>query len=178
MLRIFVYCGYAATDGAALSAGIAAMARSVPTHPRPTAEEAAAARESGRALAACLQAGAGTPQVSIVADGGQAQAVPVPAPALKALVQVLAEIGAGNAVSVMPIHAELTTQEAADLLNVSRPFLVQLLERGEIPYHKVGSHRRVRHQDVIAWKEQVDAERGKALDALVEQGQALRMGYE
>jgi excisionase family DNA binding protein len=129
-------------------------------------------------LAACLQAGAGTPQVSIVAGSGEARAVPVPVYAVQALVQVLAEIGAGNAVSVMPVHAELTTQQAADLLNVSRPFLVQLLERGEIPYHKVGSHRRVRHQDVIAWKEQVDADRGKALDALVEQGQALGMGYE
>jgi len=52
------------------------------------------------------------------------------------LIDVLTEIGGGNAVSIIPVHAELTTQEAADILNVSHPFFVQLLERGEIPFHK------------------------------------------
>ena len=148
------------------------------TNPLPTAEEVAIARESGRMLSAFLQTRAETQQIEIFDDKGSTQAVRVPVSALRLLVDVLTEIGEGNAVSIIPIHAELTTQEAADLLNVSRPFLVQLLERGEIPFHRIGTHRRVRYQDVIAYKNRIDEERGKALDALAEQGQALNMGYE
>jgi hypothetical protein len=100
------------------------------THSLPTAEEVAIARESGRALSACLQTRAQIQQIEILDDNGAAHPVKVPVSALRLLVDVLTEIGEGNAVSVIPIHAELTTQDAADVLNVSRPFLVQLLERG------------------------------------------------
>lgn len=148
------------------------------THPLPKAEEVALARESGRELSAYLQTRAETQRIQIFDDKGAPHPLRIPVSALRLLVEVLTEIGEGNAVSLIPIHAELTTQEAADLLNVSRPFLVQLLERGEIPFHKTGAHRRVRYQDVIAYKEKIDAERGKALDALAEQAQALKMGYE
>jgi excisionase family DNA binding protein len=149
-----------------------------PIHSLPTAEEVAIARESGRALSAFLQTHAETQQFEIFNDKGASHSVRVPVSALRLLVDVLTEIGEGNAVSIIPIHAELTTQDAADVLNVSRPFLVQLLECGKIPFHKIGTHRRVRYQDVIAYKERIDAERSKALDALAEQAQALKMGYE
>lgn len=149
-----------------------------PAHSLPTAEEIAIARKSGRALSAFLQTRAQTQQIEIFDDKGASHSVRVPLSALRLLVDALTEIGEGNAVSIIPIHAELTTQDAADVLNVSRPFLVQLLERGEILFHKIGTHRRVRYQDVIAYKERIDAERSKALDALAEQAQALKMGYD
>jgi excisionase family DNA binding protein len=148
------------------------------SHPLPSAEETVLARESGRAISAYIQTKAETQKIEIVDDGGTAHGVHLPVSALRLLVDVLTEIGEGNAVSIIPIHAELTTQEAADVLNVSRPFLVQLLERGEIPFHKVGAHRRVRYQDVMAYKARIDAERSKALDALVQQAEELNMGYE
>ncbi len=154
------------------------MTTYTPTRPLPTAEETALARESGRTLSAYLQTRAEAQQIEILDDKGAAHQVHIPVSARRLLVDVLTVIGEGNAVSIIPIHAELTTQEAADVLNVSRPFLVQLLERGEIPFHKIGTHRRVRYQDVLAYKERTDAERSKALDALAEQAQALNMGYE
>ena len=144
----------------------------------PTAEEVALARESGRALSAYLQMRAETQQIEIFDDQGTAHPVRVPISALRLLVDVLTQIGQGNAVSIIPVHAELTTQEAADVLNVSRPHLVKLLESKESAFHKTGTHRRVRYQDVIAYKERIDAQRRQALDALAEQAQALGMGYE
>jgi excisionase family DNA binding protein len=146
--------------------------------PFPTTEEVALARESLRALSAHRQTRSETQRIEIVDGEGAAHMVRLPVSAMRLLVDALAEIGAGNAVHIVPIHAEMTTQDAADVLNVSRPFLVQLLERGEIPFHKTGSHRRVRYHDVIAYKERIDAAREKALDALAEQAQELGMGYE
>lgn len=144
----------------------------------PTSEEMKLARESAGALSAFLQAGGESQQFEILGDTAESQPVRVPALVLRLLVDVLTEISAGNAVSIIPVHAELTTQDAADVLNVSRPYLVQLLERGEIPFHKVGTHRRVRYRDVLKYKERIDGEREKALDALAEQAQQLGMGYE
>ena len=128
-------------------------------------------------MSAHLQTRAQTQQIEIFDDKGVSHAVRLPVSALRLLVDVLTEIGEGNAVSVIPIHAELTTQDAADVLNVSRPFLVQLLEKGDMPFHKIGTHRRVRYQDVIAYKKRIDAERRKALDELAAQAQELGMGY-
>ena len=149
-----------------------------PSHSLPSAEEVAVARESGRALSVYLQTRAETQRIEIFDDRGAAHPIRIPVSALRLLVEVLTEIGEGNAVSIIPIHAELTTQDAAEVLNVSRPFLVQLLERGDIPFHKTGTHRRVRYQDVIAYKERIDTERTRTLDALAEQAQILKMGYE
>jgi len=143
----------------------------------PSEQDVVLARESGRALSIVLQTSADTQQIDIHDDQGIVHTAHVPTSALRLLLDVLTEIGQGNAVSIIPIHAELTTQEAADVLNVSRPFLVQLLEKGEMPFHKTGTHRRVRYQDVIAYKARIDARRREALDELTAQAQELGMGY-
>jgi len=77
-----------------------------------------------------------------------------------------------------PVHAELTTQEAADLLNVSRPHLVKLLEDGALPFHRTGKHRRIRFADLMQYKETRDRASEDAMAELAKQAQALAMGYE
>jgi excisionase family DNA binding protein len=101
----------------------------------------------------------------------------LPKAAARLLRHLLTEMAQGNAVTLIPIHAELTTQQAADFLNVSRPHLVSLLERHELPFHKVGTHRRVKFTDLEVYKKAFETAAALAMDELVEQAQALEMGY-
>jgi excisionase family DNA binding protein len=107
----------------------------------------------------------------------QGSEIRLPYSILKVLMEVVHEMARGNAVRVMPIHAELTTQQAAELLNVSRPFLVSLLEQGEIKYRKVGTHRRILLEDLLVYKDRRDRERLSALDELAKEDQRLGL-YE
>ena len=101
----------------------------------------------------------------------------LPQSAVKLICEILNQIAEGNALTLIPKHANLTTQEAADLLNVSRPFFVKLLKAGEIPYQKIGNRRRVLADDVIKYKQKTIKSRTKVLQELVDQAQDLDMGY-
>lgn len=143
----------------------------------PSEEIIEIARESSRSLSAILQKESLTQQIDVHGDKGAVRVLNIPTSALRLMLEALTEMSEGNAVSITSIHSVMTTQEAADILNVSRPFLVQLLENGEIPFHKVGTHRRVRYEDVLGYKKSIDAKRRKALDELAAQAQELGMGY-
>jgi excisionase family DNA binding protein len=108
----------------------------------------------------------------------QEKVVMIPAVAFRLLVDILTQMAQGNAVMLIPVQAELTTQEAADLLNVSRPFLVKLLEAGEIPYRKVGARRRVLYRDIAEYKRRINERRRATLDELAAQAQEIGMDYE
>lgn len=91
--------------------------------------------------------------------------------------QLLEHLARGEPVRIVPLEAELTTQQAAELLGVSRPHLVNLLEEGEIPYRKVGTHRRVKAKDVLAYMETSRKRGQEILDELIREGQELGLGY-
>ncbi|OXI85306.1 DNA-binding protein [Burkholderia sp. AU31652] len=144
----------------------------------PVEREMQAAVEGQRILAAYLATRTDTQRIQIFDDENRAHQVELPTSALRLLVDILEELADGNAVKVVPVHAELTTQEAADLLNVSRPHLIKLLESNALPYHRTGKHRRVRFSDLMHYKAERDQASADAMDELSRQAQELRMGYE
>lgn len=103
--------------------------------------------------------------------------VQLPAPAVTLLRRLLQDLAAGQPVSVLPRDAHLSTQEAADLLNVSRPFLVGLLEAGKIPYSRLGTHRRILSGDLMDFKAGVERAQREAFRSLTEEAQELGLGY-
>jgi excisionase family DNA binding protein len=107
----------------------------------------------------------GPDELEVLVEGG-GEALVLPRPALGMFAQILAQLAEGRGVSVVPSAAELTTQQAADLLNVSRPYLIGLLESGKIPFRKIGRHRRIRFEDLLEFKRRDDAERRRAADDL------------
>lgn len=144
----------------------------------PTPDDSILARESSRLLARYVAAKPNKPlRVQIQSEDNSDEVVSIPASAFRLLSDILSQMAEGNAVTLIPVHAELTTQQAADILNVSRPFLVEQLEKNVIPFRKVGSHRRILFKDLMAYKEAMDRSRLKVLDELAAQAQELGMGY-
>lgn len=136
----------------------------------PSAHDAELALEASRTLAAKAEA-----ELRVHLDDGKELVLPKAATRL--LQYLLTEMSQGNAVTIIPLHAELSTQEAADFLNVSRPYLIALLERNELPFHKVGTHRRVKFSDLREFQLRKERERQSAMQELADQAQKEGMGY-
>lgn len=105
--------------------------------------------------------------------GPQGEEVVLPPAVSQALRQLVHLLAQDQSVAVVSVEQELTTQQAAELLNVSRPYLIRLLEEGKIPFTKTGTHRRVRLADVLAYKQRRDHARGEVLDRLAQLNQEL-----
>jgi excisionase family DNA binding protein len=138
----------------------------------PSEAEAILAKETSRVLASRAQTA--KPLRLRMLDDPKGT-VKIPASAVRMLIDILEEMARGNAVTLIPVHAELTTQEAADMLNISRPSLIQLLDEGRIEFRRVGTHRRVRFEGLMAYKRRADADRRAALAELAAYDQELGM---
>lgn len=122
-------------------------------------------RAALRELARMLRGSEETVTIVPEGDSGGGRIV-VPREAFALFVDLLAQLSNGNGVALLPLHAELTTQQAADMLNVSRPYLIRLLEERKIPCHKTGTHRRIRLTDLMEYRRRDDEARSRAMNEL------------
>nr|WP_318383928.1 helix-turn-helix domain-containing protein [uncultured Enterobacter sp.] len=139
----------------------------------PAPYEIEAAVRGQRELAAYLSTKMEVQKIAIQDADDNTHQIELPTSSLTLLMAILGELANGNAVQVVPVHAELTTQEAANILNISRPHMVKLLEEGKLPFHKTGRHRRVLFADLMHYKEQRDNESRTAMQELADLSQEL-----
>jgi excisionase family DNA binding protein len=144
-----------------------------PAIPEPTADEARLYQESSRKLEPLLSNGSVDIHLLVQPANEPEQTIPIPLSAARMLSHILTQMAQGNGVTLIPMHAELTTHEAAKAIKVSRPFLIGLLEKGEIPFRLVGTHRRILFRDLMAYKEKTQHGRSEALAELSAVDQAL-----
>ena len=140
----------------------------------PTDEQRQQARKSIQALSRFKGEQVGT--ITITPERGDgSETITVPAPAFSLFIEIVSQMARGNAVVLLPHHAELTTQQAADFLNVSRPYLVNLLKAGRIRYRKVGTRRRIKFDDLLEYAKKADEESQQAMDELIAHSQELEL---
>lgn len=129
------------------------------------------ARESSRSLSPFTDAREAVH--ACFSEGNVKVEVTLPPVALRQLVDILVNMARGEAITIMPVNRELTTQQAADILNVSRPFFVRLLDEDKIPFHKVGKHRRVKFKDLLEFKSENDRARDADMEELADEAQKM-----
>lgn len=139
-----------------------------------TGDEARVAGEVSQRLSIALK---GRRSISLRLSGSKNE-LRLPSAAAPLLIEILDQMSKGKTVEVLATDVEISTQRAADLLHVSRPFLIELLEKKEIPFRRVGSHRRIRLADVLGYKRRIDQQRIAALDELTKMSQELGLGYD
>ncbi|MBZ0295072.1 MAG: helix-turn-helix domain-containing protein [Anaerolineae bacterium] len=142
----------------------------------PSEREAIIARTSKQLLSRYVRED--QPLTVQVMDADHEEPIELPAGAVTLLLDILGAMASGQGVTIIPEDAELTTVQAADILHVSRPFLIKLLDEGQIPYRRVGKHRRIRMEDVMNYKRTIDQQREAVLDQLVADAQDQDMGYD
>lgn len=143
----------------------------------PSVEEISLARLGSQELSAVLEANGAIQNFNVVGKDGANHELKLPTSAVKLMIEVLTQLGQGNSVNITPIHAELTTQEAADILNMSRPTLIKLLDAKDIAHARTGNRRKVAFVDVMKYKQALEAKRLNALDELSALDQELGLGY-
>lgn len=154
---------------------IMALNSSIPKFPTP--EAASQAHQALRQLERLLPApDARAVRLEVQGESGGASAI-MPRGAFDLLLEILGQMANGNAVTIVPVNAELTTQQAADLLNVSRPYLIGLLEQGKIPFSRVGTHRRIRAEDLLLYRRELASETRASVQELTQQAEDLDLGY-
>lgn len=131
----------------------------------PTEEMSASARQLGEVIRSQID---GEKVVRVKFQNGADQVLEIDGKLARLLVEVMELLEQGEGVTFVPISKRLTTQQAADLLNVSRPFLIKVLDKGELPYHKIGRHRRILARDLFEYKRLREARRSAALTSLIE----------
>jgi excisionase family DNA binding protein len=135
--------------------------------------DAQAADRAARRLRDYLESHPDDDLIEALGEIGDDDVLVIPRPTAVLLAQVLDALGQGQGVVIIPKEVELTTQQAADMLNVSRPYLIGLLESGKIPYRKVGRHRRITYETLMEYKRHDDLERRAAADDLADLSQEL-----
>jgi len=148
------------------------MAHGVMAPTLPSKADAVLAKATGRVLVSHMR-NSDPLELRIPGNRSAQGTVKLPLSAARLLVRILEEMARGNAVTLIPVHAELTTQEAAEMLNISRPSLIQLLEQGKIDYRRVGTHRRVRFEGLMKYKTDAEAARRAALEELAAYDQQI-----
>lgn len=131
------------------------------------------AERAARRIRDYLASHPGDDLLEVLGETGDDDALVIPRATAVMFAQILDLLGQGRGVQIMPREAELTTQQAADMLNVSRPYLIGLLESGKIPFRRVGRHRRIKFEALMEYKRQDDLERRAAADDLVDLSEEL-----